>query len=109
MDRTLRAALLAAVIAFGALAGLGLFLGFGTTTSLVSGAVAAALATLLIVGAARRADSFHDQRVPPVEPGFPGPPDPAEPSSAAGHDAGHDADPDGGDPSGIHPDPDDER
>jgi hypothetical protein len=79
MGRTLRAALLAAFIAFASVAGLGLFLGFPTVGSLVAGGVAAVLAALLLWGAARRADTFHapDEAtpLPPRTPGFPGPPD----------------------------------
>jgi hypothetical protein len=61
MDRTLRAALLAAFIGFAVIAGLGVFLGFDATGSLVAGAVAGLLFALLIWGAARRADTFHDR------------------------------------------------
>lgn len=75
MDRTLRAALLAALLAFAAVAGIGVFLGFEPTGAVVTGLVLAVLAGLLIWGAARRADSFHPtEEIPPVEPGFPGPP-----------------------------------
>jgi hypothetical protein len=59
MDRTLRAALVAAVIAFASIAGLGVFLGFDATGAVVAGAVAAAFGGLLLVGASRRAASFH--------------------------------------------------
>lgn len=80
MDRTLRAALLAAVLAFAAVAGIGVFLGFDPVGSVVTGLVLAVLAALLIWGAARRADSFHPaEPVRPVEPGFPGPPEHREP------------------------------
>jgi hypothetical protein len=79
MDRTLRAVLVAAVIAFLAIAGLGVFLGFDPTGSVVAGVVAAALAGLLLWGASRRAESFHTT---PVEPRFPGPPDRADGSPA---------------------------
>lgn len=76
MDRTVRASLLAAIIAFAVVAGLGVFLGFEPFASIVAGAVLGVLSALLIWGAARRADSFHgSEAVPPVEPGFPGPPD----------------------------------
>ena len=81
MDRTLRAALLAAFIAFATVAGLGIVLGFEAGASVITGAVASALVGLLMIGASRRADTFHDDTPPPpVEPGFPGPPDrPDEP------------------------------
>lgn len=76
MDRTLRATLLAAVIGFATVAGLGVFLGFDRAGSLVAGAVTGVLAGALLWGASRRADSFHPEGgPPPVEPGFPGPPD----------------------------------
>ena len=65
VDRTLRAALLAAFIGFAAIAGLGAFLGFDATGSLVAGAVTAAVAGLLIWSAARRAETFHDTDTPP--------------------------------------------
>jgi hypothetical protein len=86
MDRTLRAALLAAFIAFAFVAGLGLFLTIDTAASIIAGAVAGALAGLLIWGAARRADSFHDEPRPPIEPGFPGPPERPEGSTPHGPD-----------------------
>ncbi len=63
MDRTLRAALLAALITFAAIAGLGVFLGFDAVGSVVAGAVLALAGGALIWLAGRRADSFH-----PVEP-----------------------------------------
>lgn len=80
MDRTLRAALLAGFIAFAVIAGLGIFLGFESGASVIAGVIAGALGSLLLVGAARRADRFHGPGgpPPPVEPGFPGPPDPPE-------------------------------
>ena len=78
MDRTLRAALLAAFIAFASVAGLGIFLGFELVGSLIAGAVLAVFAALLIWGAARRADTFAEVAPPPVQPGFPGPPEPAD-------------------------------
>ncbi len=68
MDRTLRAALFAAVIAFVSVAGLGIFLLPGATTgSVVAGVVAAVLSALLLLGASRRADSFTgpDDPTPP--------------------------------------------
>lgn len=59
MDRTVRAALVAAVIAFVAVAGLGAFLLPGAVTaSVIAGLVAAVLAGGLLLGASRRADSF---------------------------------------------------
>ncbi len=72
MDRTLRAALLAAFIAFASVAGLGAFLGFDLVGSLVAGVVLAVLAAVLILAAARRADTFAPT---PPTPGFPGPPE----------------------------------
>jgi hypothetical protein len=79
VDRTLRAALLAAFIGFASVAGLGIFLGFDLGASMITGAVAGLLVGLLIFGAARRADTFHDDTPPPpVEPGFPGPPEPSD-------------------------------
>ncbi len=98
MDRTLRAALLAAFITFAFLAGIGIFLQFEVAASLVAGAVAGALAGLLIWGAARRADSFHDEPRPPIEPGFPGPPERPE-----------DTTPDGSEPQQAPSDQDDDR
>jgi hypothetical protein len=79
MDRTVRAVLVAAVIAFAAVAGLGVFLGFDATGSVIAGLIAAGLAGLLLWGASRRAESFHPT---PVEPRFPGPPDRADGSPA---------------------------
>ena len=89
MDRTLRAALVAALIAFASVAGFGVFLGFDATGSVIAGAVLAVLAALLIWGAARRADTFHEPT--PPSPGFPGPPDredgrPADPTDPAHRD-----------------------
>lgn len=72
MDRTLRAALLAALIAFAAVAGSGIFLGFDAVGSIVAGLVLGALAAGLILAAARRAETF--EATPPT-PGFPGAPD----------------------------------
>jgi hypothetical protein len=76
VDRTLRAMLLAGFIGFATVAGLGVFLGLGTTGSLVAGAIFGAIAAALLWGAARRAETFHptDEVTPPA-PGFPGPPD----------------------------------
>jgi hypothetical protein len=78
VDRTARATVLAGLIAFASVAGLGVFLGFDAAGSLIAGAVLGVLAALLIWAAARRADSFHPDELPPVEPGFPGPPDHAD-------------------------------
>ena len=61
MSRTWRAVLLAAVIGFVAVAGLGVFLGFDAVPSVIAGLAIAALAGLLLWAAARRADSFHDE------------------------------------------------
>ncbi|MFA9443904.1 hypothetical protein [Egicoccus sp. AB-alg6-2] len=87
MDRTVRAALLAAFIGFATVAGLGMFLGFDASGSLLAGAAVAAIAGLLILAAARRSETFHDTATPP-SPGFPGPPDrpdgtPADPDDPA--------------------------
>lgn len=60
MDRTARAALLAALVAFAAVAGFGVFLGFDPVGSIVAGLVLALLAALLLWGAARRAETFHE-------------------------------------------------
>lgn len=102
MDRTLRATLLAALIALVAVAGLGMFLGFEAGASVLAGLVAAALAGLLLWGASRRAETFHptddNAHLRGVQPGFPGPPEPAseatapdEPEVPSGHaDAGVD-------------------
>jgi hypothetical protein len=89
MDRTVRAALLAAFIAFAAVAGFGVFLGFDPTGSIIAGLVLGVLSALLIWGAARRADTFHEPT--PPSPGFPGPPDredgrPADPTDPAHRD-----------------------
>jgi membrane protein implicated in regulation of membrane protease activity len=65
MDRTSRAALVAAVIAFAAVGGLGVLLGLPAAPSLTTGAVIAVVSALLIHAAARRAESFHH----PDEPG----------------------------------------
>jgi hypothetical protein len=79
MDRTLRAVLVAAAIGFATVAGLGVFLGFDVTGSVVAGLIGAVLAGLLLWGASRRAESFHPT---PVEPRFPGPPDRTDGSPA---------------------------
>lgn len=73
MDRTLTAALLAALIAFGAVAGAGIFLGFATVGSLVAGVVLGLLSGLLLWGASRRAETFHEPASGPSRP--PGAPD----------------------------------
>ena len=65
MDRTLRATLLAAVIGFATIAGLGVLLTEAVTGSLIAGGVAGLLAGLLLWGASRRAESFHPDRDPP--------------------------------------------
>jgi len=59
MDRTLRAALIAAVAVSGTVAGLGAFLGFPAVPAIVIGVVLGLLAGLLLWGAARRAETFH--------------------------------------------------
>jgi hypothetical protein len=100
VDRTLRAALLAALLTGGSIAFFGIFLGFDPGGTLVAAAVVAALAALLIWGAARRAETFTEPTPPtpgtgptpptsgtgptPPAPGSPGPPD---------HDDGSPADP----------------
>jgi hypothetical protein len=73
MDRTLRAVLVAAVIAFAAVAGLGVFLGFDADGSVLAGLVAALLAGLLLWAASRRAESFHptSRRSSPASPAHP--------------------------------------
>ncbi|WP_052664950.1 hypothetical protein [Nitriliruptor alkaliphilus] len=73
MDRTLRAAILAALIAFASVVGFGLLLGFPAGPTLVTGAVLAGLAMVLILAAARRAETFESPT--PPRPGFPGAPD----------------------------------
>ncbi len=90
MDRTMRAALLAAFIAFAAVAGFGIMLGFATTGSLVAGVVLGVLAAALIWGAARRAESFHEPT--PPSPGFPGPPDNPDGTPADPNDPAHQRD-----------------
>jgi hypothetical protein len=87
VDRTLRAALLAAFIGFAFVAGILLFLQVPAIGSISAGLVVGLLSGLLIWGAGRRADSFHPaDEVRPVDPGFPGPPEhddhPPEPSEA---------------------------
>lgn len=89
MNRTVRAALLAAFIAFAVVAGIGMFLGVDAGLSVTAGLVFAALSALLLLAAARRADSFHPtDEVTPPSPGFPGAPDrpdgsPSDPTDPA--------------------------
>ena len=59
MDRTKRAALLAAVIVAGTIGGLGGFLGFPPVGSIITGLVLGVLAGLLLIAAGRRAETFH--------------------------------------------------
>lgn len=92
MDRTLGAALLAALITFAAIAGFGVFLGFDATGSVVSGLVLGLLAGLLLWGASRRAETFHEPT--PPSPRFPGPPDHADGTPADPNDPAHETDAD---------------
>jgi hypothetical protein len=92
VDRTLRATLIAGFIGFATVAGLGIFLGFDPTGSLIAGGVTGLIAAGLLWGAARRAETFHptDEVTPPA-PGFPGPPDrpdgsPSDPTHPAFED-----------------------
>jgi hypothetical protein len=73
VDRTLRAALLAAFIAFAAVAGLGVFLGFGATTgSLVAGCRRSRCSPAAAdLGPRRRAETFR--RRPRRHPASPAP------------------------------------
>jgi len=57
--RTLRAAIVAMVVAFVAVAGIAVFLGFPGPGSVIAGAVSGVLAGALLLGASRRAASFH--------------------------------------------------
>lgn len=59
MDRTRLAALASAVLGFATVAGLGVFLGFPTRGSVITGLVTAVLAGALLLGAGRRAETFH--------------------------------------------------
>lgn len=59
MNRTYGAALVSAVVVGGSLSGLGVFLGFPATPSVWFGVVCGLLAGLLLIGASRRADTFH--------------------------------------------------
>ena len=60
MDRTLRAALVALLIGVLAVGGIAVFLGVPPVPSLVAGLVAGVLFGGLILAAARRSASFHD-------------------------------------------------
>lgn len=66
MDRTLRAALTAALIGVVAVGGIALFLGVPLGPSVVSGMVAGVLFAGLILAAARRSAGFED--TPPPSP-----------------------------------------
>ena len=59
MNRTYGAALISAVVVGGSLSGLGIYLGFPATPSVWFGVVCGLLAGLLLIGASRRADTFH--------------------------------------------------
>ena len=63
--RTLRAAVVAALLAFAMIGGIAWFLGFPTSTALVSGAVAAVFSLLLLLGAAKRSGHLEREDVPP--------------------------------------------
>lgn len=69
MSRTVNASIVAGLIGCVAVGGLGMFLGFDATGSWVAGVAFGVLSSLLIWGAARRADSFH----PDEQPGSSGP------------------------------------
>lgn len=60
MDRTLRAALVAALVGFAAVAGFGWMLGFPGGSSLIAGAVVGALFAGIVLAAARRSARFDD-------------------------------------------------
>jgi len=60
MDRTFRAALVAALVGFVAIAGFGWMLGFPVGPSVVAGVVAAAVFAGIVLAAARRSTNFHD-------------------------------------------------
>ncbi len=75
MDRTVRAAVMAAAIALGSVAGVGIFLGFDPVGALVAGGVVAGVAAWLLLAAARRAETLHG----------PEHPQPSEPARGAGH------------------------
>lgn len=59
MLRTYGAAVASALVVGGSLIGLGVFLGFPTVPSVWFGLVCGLLAALLLLGASRRADTFH--------------------------------------------------
>lgn len=59
MTRTNGAALASAVVVGGSLTGLGVFLGFPTSASVWFGLAGGLLAGLLLLGASRRANTFH--------------------------------------------------
>ena len=59
MTRTHGAALASAVVVGGSLTGLGVFLGFPTGASVWFGLACGLLAGLLLLGASRRANTFH--------------------------------------------------
>jgi FtsH-binding integral membrane protein len=61
MDRTLRAALVAALIGLVAVGGIAFFLGVPAITSVIAGVVAAVLFGGLILAAARRSAGFDDE------------------------------------------------
>lgn len=69
MDRTVRAALVAALIGVAGIGGIAWFLGVPSGSALVAGLVAGAAFGGLILLAARRADSL----APPQDPGAPPP------------------------------------
>jgi hypothetical protein len=60
MNRTLRAAVVAALVGFAAVAGFGWMLGFPVGSSVVAGVVAAVLFAGIVLAAARRSGNFHD-------------------------------------------------
>lgn len=64
MDRTLRAALVAALVGFVAVAGFGWMLGFPVGPSVVAGVVASVLFAGIVLLAARRSADFHDPGQP---------------------------------------------
>lgn len=73
--RTVRAALLAGLIAGGSVAFFGLFLGFSTTGTLLTAAIVGVLSAVLITAASRRAETFESPSTPPTsvddDPGAP--------------------------------------
>lgn len=75
MDRTLRAALVAALFGLVVVGGMAWFLGLTTSTALGSGVVAAVLFGGLILLVARRADGF-DARPGPDTPSVIAPDEP---------------------------------